>query len=211
VQLNYFIAPELGGLGLNPPPGSFITSNPDYHKPNSILVTGSQRKLADYLYPKWTEFYTTPPAGPVGSPKKTNDLTMLDEVSSTQPLTREQLSAFDALMANENLSALAVSGKSRKRLPPVEKRIVRRLVETSGFIISGARLVPPQLGGCKNVRLNELSDKDMLKLSYTWQMPAWKKTFSVVPKLSPASLCKKEFIEVTTSVDDICIPELFCY
>jgi hypothetical protein len=28
IQLNYFISPELGGLGLHPPPGSHITSDP---------------------------------------------------------------------------------------------------------------------------------------------------------------------------------------
>jgi len=172
-----------------------------------------QRRLAQYLYDRWTVDYTTPPAGPVGSPKKTNDLNLLEVVDS--PLhTFDDACALGQLyitLDEMGITPLGVSGTTRKRLPPVEKRTVRRLVETSEFIVPGARPVLPEGCGPRNSKLNELSDKDMLKLSYTWQMPAWDKVLSTEARISSASMCKKRFLEVTPSLQDLCIPEHFCY
>jgi hypothetical protein len=211
VQLNYFVAPELGGLGLNPPPGSVITSNPDHRtKPSTVFVGSLQRKLAQYLYDRWTVDYTTPPAGPVGMPKRTNDLSLL-EMCETTTLNPDELLKLSQIEEEYGLSPLGASVASPKwRYPPVEKRTVRRLVETSAFIIPGVQPVLPEVGGPKNSKLNELSDKDMLKLSYTWQMPAWRPVIHTEAKISAASACRKRFLEVKSSLEDLCIPEYLC-
>jgi len=212
VQLNYFVSAELGGLGLHPPPGTCITTNPDLQQPHTILVTGSQRKLAEYLYDRWVEWYDTPPAGPVGSPKKVNDY------ESYEGRTDSIWNLDDAIRSIEvedqfGLSHLKCTRGSSKGLPPIEQRIVRRLVEKTEFIVPQARVVRPSADGGVNCKLNELSDKDLMKLSYTWQMPRWTKVLRNESKckLSPASLCKKTFVEVTSSLEDLCIPEEFCY
>jgi hypothetical protein len=211
IQLNYFVAPELGGLGLVPPPGTQITSDPNCTQPSTIHVTGHQRRLAQYLYDRWTVDYTTPPAGPVGMPKRLNDVALLGCIEV--PHSFEIACQLGALYELETAMGLSQLGGevARKRFPPVERRVVRRLVETSEFLVPHARVVLPEGPGPKNAKLNELSDKDMLKLSYRWQMPSWSQTTSTVPTLSSASVCRKRFLEVTESLEDLCIPEHFCY
>jgi hypothetical protein len=229
VQMNYFIAPELGGLGLNPPPGSSISMNPNHKKPSDINVTSMQLRLASYLHVKWLSEYTTPPAGPIGMPKRTNDLSMLSliedhkEYDASEERIQHPFHPYHATMreleeeyadlfvSGYGLSPLGVSSNTRKRYPPVEKRIVRRLVETNAFIIPGVRPVLPEVGGPTNSGLNELSDKDMLRLSYTWRMPVWKKVLAHQPMISASSSCRKKYLEVTSSISDLCIPEHFCY
>jgi hypothetical protein len=212
IQLNYFISPELGGLGLHPPPGSHITSDPDCQQPHTILVTGSQRKLAEYLYDRWVEWYTTPPCGPVGSPKKVNDYENYEGRVDVQ-WTFEDACDSARIETESGLSPMWSSQVRRKALPPCEQRIVRRLVEKTEFIVPQSRVVRSSADGGVNSKLNELSDKDLMKLNYTWQMPGWTKVYrdQVKSVLSPASLCHKTFAEVTSSIHDLCIPEEFGY
>jgi hypothetical protein len=101
----------------------------------------------------------------------------------------------------------------RKAYPPIEQRIVRRLVEKTEFIVPHARVVRASADGGVNAKLNELSDKDLMKLLYTWQMPRWTKVYrdEAICKLSPASLCHKSFVEVQESLEDLCIPEYFSF
>jgi hypothetical protein len=213
IQLNYFIAPELGGLGLHPPSGTCITQDPNLQQPHTILVTGSQRKLAEYLYDRWVEWYTTPPAGPVGSPKKVNDYETYEGRVEVPKRTIDDAIFEVALQDLYGLNLSSSPQVRRKAYPPIEQRIVRRLVEKTEFIVPHARVVRASADGGVNAKLNELSDKDLMKLLYTWQMPRWTKVYrdEAICKLSPASLCHKSFVEVQESLEDLCIPEYFSY
>jgi len=213
VQLNYFIAPELGGLGLHPPPGTKITMNPGHLQPHTVHISPLQRKLAEYLYEKWTEWYDKPIAGRAGSPEKENDYDSYEGALVSTGWCFDDACASVQLEIDHDLSPLSAELGTRKRYPPVMKRQVRRLVETKETFIPLSRVVLPTASGGVNWKLNELSDKDLTKLNYRWKLPTWRKatrSLSTI-SLSPSSLCHKSFLEVTGAPEDLCIPEHFCY
>jgi len=73
-QMNYYIPPHLGGLGMKMPGMTFISAERAKNLKGSELallepytiVTGVQRKIAKYLYDKWTSPYLKPPMKPIG-------------------------------------------------------------------------------------------------------------------------------------------------
>jgi len=72
--MNYYISRELGGLGMKMPGMTYISAERYIQLTGEELnclapytiVTGVQRKIANYLYNKWTQPYVKPPMKPIG-------------------------------------------------------------------------------------------------------------------------------------------------
>jgi hypothetical protein len=73
-QMNYYLPRELGGLGMVKPNATFISSECANRigeegrraLGSTVIVNGVQRRIAKYLYDKWTTPYLKPPMKPIG-------------------------------------------------------------------------------------------------------------------------------------------------
>jgi len=203
-QLNYYIRPELGGLGMNIPKGSVISNEKSQ---DCIHYNRFQHAFASDLYNKWTQPYYQPPAKPAGIPSIKNvnedDSDTVNTVFSMEPETNQVILP---LLRQYDIAPLPHKSTFPLRKFPscasVKQQRLLKTIPQHVCVLENSKLpISPNLP--TNSTIREIVDDDISQFDYKWKLP---RITRMSGKLIQLSMCfDQKFIEITPSMENMLV------